>query len=176
MSRAALYILKKDGQGGEFARCAEDHFARTGGSPQGLSLCRAPEGKPFFSPGGPRFSVSHSAGIWAAAFSEAEIGLDVQKKRPAEWQSVAKRFFHPEEREFVLALGEEAFFSVWAAKEAYVKFTGEGIGAGFSAFSSVQGGALAGEILGAPLIFPPAPEGYAMALCGADEVEVITDL
>ena len=94
-------------------------------------------GKPYF-PSHPdvHFSVSHTGNLWVCAFADREVGLDVQEHRenddPARLFRLAKRWFSDGERRKMDECGYEPaeFYRIWARKEAYVKFTGDGIGAG----------------------------------------------
>ena len=94
-------------------------------------------GKPYF-PSHPHvhFSVSHTDGLWVCAFADSKIGCDVQEYRPNDTperlKRLAKRWFSDGERQYLDEYGYEAseFYRIWARKEAYVKFTGDGIGAG----------------------------------------------
>lgn len=140
----------------------------SGRRPMRAALIRPEYAKPYIC-GFPEFSVSHSGSIWAVAIAEAPVGLDIQKKRPSDWRSVAKRFFNAEETAFVAENGEDAFFEVWAAKEAYVKYLGTGIDGDFSGFSTVERGRFMREVNGASLVFPRADalSGYSAAVCGA---------
>lgn len=107
-------------------------------------------GKPYF-PSHPdvHFSVSHSGGIWVCAFADCEVGCDVQEHRtndkPERLERLAKRWFSGDERRYLDECGYEPaeFYRIWARKEAYVKFTGDGIGEGkfptFSVTSPING-------------------------------------
>ena len=94
-------------------------------------------GKPYF-PSHPdiHFSVSHTGGIWICAFADCEIGCDVQDHRtnddPARLKRLAERWFSEGERRYLDERGyaPAEFYRIWARKEAYVKFTGDGIGEG----------------------------------------------
>ena len=101
---------------------------------------RQPKGKPYF-PNLPdlHFSVSHSGEIFVCALSDFPVGVDIQeyKKRPDEAErcrKIAARFFHFDEVDALDADTVSAFYNIWTAKEAYVKFTGDGIDGDFSAF------------------------------------------
>ena len=101
---------------------------------------RQPKGKPYF-PNLPdlHFSVSHSGEIFVCALSNFPVGVDIQeyKKRPDEAErcrKIAARFFHFDEVDALDADTVSAFYIIWTAKEAYVKFTGDGIDGDFSAF------------------------------------------
>lgn len=103
-------------------------------------------GKPYFkSHPNVCFSVSHSGNIWVCAFSDTEVGTDVQvydkTGNTERRRRIANRWFSENEREYLekCGYGEAEFYKIWARKEAYVKFTGDGIGHGdFSAFDTTQ--------------------------------------
>ena len=94
-------------------------------------------GKPYF-PSHPdvHFSVSHTGNLWACAFADREVGLDVQEHRenddPARLARLAKRWFSDGERRYLEERGYEPaeFYRIWSRKEAFVKYTGDGIGEG----------------------------------------------
>lgn len=93
------------------------------------------------------FSISHSGEYWACAFSDAEVGLDVQiEEHHHRIEKIARRFFSPEEQEYLERCDFDEFYDVWAAKEAYLKYTGEGLAKGLGKFSVVRDGYL-GETL-----------------------------
>ena len=108
-----------------------------------LITARADRGKPYF-PHTPwlHLSISHSGKYWACAIADQIVGLDIQQKQrprretPEEMirrhQKMARRFFHPLETEFVDRDPGYNFLTVWTAREAYVKYTGQGIDQYFS--------------------------------------------
>ena len=49
-------------------------------------------------------------------------------------RKIANRFFHFDEIDALDADTVSAFYNIWTAKEAYVKYTGDGIDGDFSAF------------------------------------------
>lgn len=99
---------------------------------------RQPGGKPWF-PDHPQlhFSISHSGCYWAAALGRQPLGLDLQQHQSCDIPRLSRRFLHPEERDWLEARGFSAadFFPLWAAKESYLKFTGQGLAAGLDNFS-----------------------------------------
>lgn len=129
-----------------------------------LTVTAGQHGKPYFAEdGAPRFSVSHSGGIWMAAFSPQEIGLDIQQERPCPKEAISKRFFHPDEDAYLAAGGYEDFFTVWAAKEARAKYAGTGIGPDFSKICCVRNGVFGTETETIDVL--PAPEGFRICVC-----------
>ena len=150
---------------------------RTGG----WQIGEGERGKPFFA-GHPEvcFSISHSGSLWCCAFSAAPVGLDIQalgfgRKDSAPQEErlrirtgrIADCFFHPWERAWLREGGD--FFSVWAAKESYVKYTGEGMGRRFDSFAVAdENGLLASVKTDGPcaeLRLLPAPPSCRLCLC-----------
>jgi 4'-phosphopantetheinyl transferase len=116
------------------------------------TIRKTAKGKPFFSSVDAahiHFSISHSGRVWAVLFGDAEVGLDLedcsfrfQEKSydSIRFEKIAQRFFSKEELAHLSqaqdALShEEIFFSIWTKKEAYLKYTGEGLTRSLSAFS-----------------------------------------
>jgi 4'-phosphopantetheinyl transferase len=79
------------------------------------------------------FNLSHSNGIALYAFTrDGEIGVDIEQVHASDdLESLAARFFSPTEYQALAALPDtkkqEAFFSLWTCKEAYVKARGQGL-------------------------------------------------
>jgi 4'-phosphopantetheinyl transferase len=80
-----------------------------------------------------RFNVSNSGNLAAYAFTNiCEIGIDVEQHRKLhDLESIAHRFFSPEETTELLELSAAdktaAFFHCWTRKEAYIKAKGGGL-------------------------------------------------
>ena len=94
-------------------------------------------GKPYF-PDHPRlhFSISHSGTCWSCVFAREEIGLDLQEDQlHIKAERIAKRFLHPSEWEWLSQNDYRDFCRLWAYKESYLKYTGEGIVGGLDSFS-----------------------------------------
>jgi 4'-phosphopantetheinyl transferase len=110
-------------------------------------------GKPQFKIpelNGIEFSISHSKDFYAVAFSNKQIGLDIEyfsctKRTPDQQIKIARRFFHPSEIDYLLRFSmtkttelNKEFLKIWTAKEAYVKLLGKGISYGFDKFSVIE--------------------------------------
>lgn len=84
------------------------------------------------------FNLSHSGDYVVLAVSDRTVGIDIEyKKKNA--LGIAERFFCPAEYEVILAAdGEEAreqlFLEYWTMKEAYIKYSGKGLGLPLSSF------------------------------------------
>lgn len=112
-------------------------------------LAKVPGGKPFFvNHPEIHFSISHSGEYWTCAFSKEEVGLDLQiEEHRHRIEKISKRFFAPEEQEYLEKCNYAEFYDVWAAKEAYLKYTGEGLAKGLGNHSVVRDGRLGGVFL-----------------------------
>ena len=87
-------------------------------------------GKPFFDDG-PFLSLSHSGFFSALAIDpNRPIGCDVQCREKISPEIIAKRFFHPAERDLLRETVEEdresLFYRLWTLKESYLKMLGCG--------------------------------------------------
>ncbi|WP_159788876.1 4'-phosphopantetheinyl transferase family protein [Sodalinema gerasimenkoae] len=108
--------------------------AYLGLAPEALQFQVSPHGKPFLAGSPLRFNLSHS-GDWALlAFSgDRPLGIDLEVHRSVPVLALAKRFFQGSEWARLQELSgdwqRQVFFDYWTAKEAYLKATGEGLGA-----------------------------------------------
>jgi phosphopantetheinyl transferase len=118
--------------------------------------------------------------------AESEVGLDIEDlaDRRARgglrgndarnrYLNIARRYFSEDELRFLddaagCGHGEltARFFFVWTRKEAYVKYTGRGLGAGFGGFSVLDGSL--GVFFGASRAHSEAELSY----CRADAIPV----
>ncbi|MEG1848516.1 MAG: 4'-phosphopantetheinyl transferase superfamily protein [Lachnospiraceae bacterium] len=76
------------------------------------------------------YNLSHSGNYAVCAVASAEVGIDIQKKRPYQ-AAIARRWFAPIEYQRLEVLSGEkqtdAFCRIWTSKESYVKYTGKGM-------------------------------------------------
>lgn len=95
------------------------------------------EGKPYFDDKNKTFfNISHSEDWCFVAFSNSEVGIDVQKIKKLNG-NVAQRFFNEKDNEYINedeALSLERTIEVWCIKESYVKMLGIGLGYGLDSF------------------------------------------
>lgn len=123
-----------------------------------------PQGKPYLKDYPDiHFSLSHSGNMAVLAISDSEVGIDVQERRGYQ-ERVAKRFYHESEIAVIEAISDPAekancFYQMWTAKEAYIKFTGKGMGQDLRSF----GADLANERI--------LEEGKEVALCKTIRME-----
>ena len=144
--------------------------------PEQCPIARTETGKPYF-PSCPQicFSVSHSGPYWACVVTDRPVGLDLQKHKGGRLEDIARRFFHPQEADWLETQPRECFFDVWAAKESYVKWTGQGIDRHFGQVSVVENGELAKQA-GGGYFYRMRWQDYSLCLCGEEpwqQVELI---
>lgn len=130
--------------------------------PQALRFARSASGRPSCPVLPLSFSLSHSGGYAACAVSARPVGVDLEEIRPL--RPALLGILSEEERAW---MGDDAarFAQLWTAKEAMLKCRGAALGrlrhlplAMTPDGPAAQQGALR-------LFFPPAPGGYALALC-----------
>ncbi|WJV54097.1 4'-phosphopantetheinyl transferase superfamily protein [Prodigiosinella aquatilis] len=113
-----------------------------------LQFARGPWGKPFL-PHHPavQFNISHTAAACAFVIANgSRVGVDVEglQGQALRKRDVAKRFFHPDELQWLLQYEEEtqfitAFTRLWTRKEAYIKALGTGLFKSLTSFSCLTG-------------------------------------
>lgn len=86
-----------------------------------------PGGKPYLAGAG-RFNISHSGEYVLAAFSDKEVGADIERITDFDAREIS-HYFHPEEQAYIENSTDTkgSFFKLWTRKEAYLKATGIGI-------------------------------------------------
>ncbi len=110
-----------------------------GTAPQEITLTYSPSGKPaIHAPTPLGFNLSHSGNLAALAVARFEIGVDIEQIRVID-RDIAHRFFAGDEVTTLFGLPDEqwneAFFSCWTRKEAYLKATGDGLLIALDSFS-----------------------------------------
>ena len=125
-------------------------------------------GQPYLSGIPYAVSISHSGIFWGCALCDCDkIGFDIQiVEQNREMDSIAKRFFHPAEYAHLYQTQFSDFFSIWTAKESYVKYLGSGIDENFCRFSTVDQNGLLPAINGAALYPIECDSSYRIFCCG----------
>ncbi len=129
------------------------------------TILRTENGKPYFKEVPIQFSVSHTGSLWVCLMDEDPVGVDIQQMRKCRSEKIAGRYYTPDEREYMEAMGESGFFRIWTRKEAYVKFTGEGINESMKNFSTLRG-------RGAEFVDFDIQEGVKGACCMREKREL----
>lgn len=97
-----------------------------------VELMREEGGKPFLSGRENfHFNLSHSCQLVACAFSEAPVGVDIERCARRETDAIAARCFSAEEQAQILSSADplEQFYRLWTAKESALKRIGKGVSA-----------------------------------------------
>lgn len=126
-----------------------------------VELLHDDRGKPYFDLHGICISISHSNERCLVALSDGEIGADIEHMQISTERHtrLAERYFTPEEAEHVRESPNERFYTVWCAKESYIKYTGEGFSRPLSSFS----------VLKSELCFSHFTiDGYAVCICSRE--------
>ncbi len=100
-------------------------------------------GKPNVA-GSVQFNLSHTKDTAVIAVALHDIGVDIEscQRTIANTKALAKRFFHPNELQWILAhpISEQTtcFLRCWSAKEAIIKAIGTGLSQQLDTFSVVE--------------------------------------
>ena len=129
-----------------------------------LKIGRNSHGKPYFeSLVDFYFNVSHSGDLTAIAVSDQNIGIDAEKLRTPNLK-VAKRFCEDEYAYINKSPSPTAFFEIWTKKEAYLKYTGEGLHGRLNSFS----------VFKTDTPIKTFKKGdYVISVCGTKDFEII---
>jgi 4'-phosphopantetheinyl transferase len=195
-SRAARFVFERDRQRFESGRGVLRVLlgAYVGREPATLRFDYGPAGKPALMQAAQirrlAFNVSHSEAWALVGVTELDaIGVDLEAVRPmADAEGIARQNFARGEVDAWFALPEserhDAFFRVWAGKEAYVKALGSGLSMPLDRFEvslakgeptsllSIDGSAdaaLAWTLCG----FRPHPAAWAAVAVPSRGVEII---
>ncbi len=108
-------------------------YEQVTGSPAPALLKHA-GGKPYFAAGPWHCSITHTKTMAFCALSPCPIGIDAEQTDRTVRETTARRVLSPGEYA-VYEAQKQSFPSFWTLKEAYVKYTGEGIGSNLQKLS-----------------------------------------
>lgn len=135
--------------------------------PEQIRYRTGEQGKPYFEELPVCFSLSHSGDYVLCAVDSAEVGADIQWKKPGAIEPVAGRFFSKQEWENAFSLPEAEretyLYLLWTRKEAYGKLTGKGV-------TDCLRKNVA-DLIQVEYLSPKAPEGYVISICRFAEEE-----
>lgn len=145
----------------------------------GVEISYGEHGKPRLTqPEGLFFNLSHSGEWTVAAFSDGEVGVDIQRVKPIDMR-LAEKFFAEEERQAIAQSGsaQALFFRLWTVKESYLKALGTGL------FRSLNSFTVRISKDGVHIVDPVIPQkwhaveinafsGYKIACCTAEPQSV----
>lgn len=109
-----------------------------------MNYANESHGKPYFANlKNVHFNASHSGQMALCAFSDSEVGCDIEIISKSN-TDLAERFFTKGEYEFIISANgncndkdseqAERFYRIWTLKESFLKLTGEGISGGLDTF------------------------------------------
>jgi 4'-phosphopantetheinyl transferase len=128
------------------------------------------QGKPYLTTTtGVHFSISHSGSMAMCALHNEPVGADIEKIR-AVGEGVPERVMSSAEYQMYMNADDRQslFFQIWTLKEAYVKYSGDGLGASLRSFTVCpSGGSVITDTGGTFWPLQPAP-GYMAAVCARD--------
>ena len=125
-------------------------------------------GKPFLSyRPGVHYNISHSGAYVVCALADQEVGIDIQIHRTVNYDRTLRRMVTEKEREEILKRPdlEQEFFRQWVMREAFIKWTGEGLSRDLRKISVKEG-------VCRFLNLPEKEKGYSCALWSADPMEI----
>jgi phosphopantetheinyl transferase len=97
--------------------------------PEDITIALSDLGKPFLPHHHFHFSISHTEQAVAAVFSIQSSGIDLEQERTLDALALARRFFSPEEADFLSQTQSlPEFFRLWCCREAAIKGDGRGLG------------------------------------------------
>jgi 4'-phosphopantetheinyl transferase len=134
LARANRYRFPDDRRRSIVARAATRRLLgrSLNADPRSLVLIEEEHGKPALADHQIEFNASHSGVLVALAVArETPVGIDVERQRTlSDTVALAERYFSPTELALVRSDPDpnDAFFTIWTAKEAIVKASGKGIG------------------------------------------------
>lgn len=115
--------------------CARNIVKRVAASalkinPDDVVFLRHRYGKPYIKGYSDfHFNISHTKNAIVVAISNSYVGVDVERVRGIDAR-IPNRFFAKGERQYVSLQSqglEHRFFEIWTQKEAYLKWTGDGL-------------------------------------------------
>ncbi|MEA4870044.1 MAG: 4'-phosphopantetheinyl transferase superfamily protein [Christensenella sp.] len=134
---------------------------------------RGKRGKPHLPDKTP-FNITHAGDYAVLALSTQAVGVDLERIRPIDWQKIAARFFHPEERAYLERSPDPAaeFFHIWTLKESYLKAEGLGFSVSPMSFAVLPEGDHSARLVGGSFYrftcFWPF-QGYCLSVCSLEE-------
>lgn len=115
-----------------------------GGAPESVSLELNTTGKPYLTSSRYYFNLSHSNDLFICGITwDTPIGIDLQHIYSiSNIDTLIRNYFSPEEQQIVNSVIDsriqDLFFTIWTAKEAYLKGTGEGFQRPVNSFTICQ--------------------------------------
>ena len=137
MGEVKIYIVKNEKQGADIVwqrKTGKDLLTRVlrtwlGDDKFVPNVKQSGSGKPYLVNSDLYFNISHSNRYVVCAIGEEELGIDIQFHKNKNVDKIAARIMSVAEWQEYQSAGDKSkfFFDLWAKKESYIKYTGEGI-------------------------------------------------
>jgi len=148
-----------------------------------IMILKNGSGKPYIKDSTVHYNISHSGDFVVCAFSEQEVGIDIEQVKEIDLR-IARRYFCESECNDLFSKDineqQDYFFTLWALKESYMKWSGLGMSIALDSFCfkiSNNEASVTDINLGISPFFKQIPlDGYKIAVCSMIEyfdVEVI---
>lgn len=82
------------------------------------------------------FNISHTRNAIAVIVSDKPVGIDIERVSEVDI-SIAERYFTRNEFSYIIQSSEhqdKRFYEIWTKKEAYIKYTGQGLSLSLQSF------------------------------------------
>ena len=135
--------------------------------PEDIVIKKEALGKPYAESLPIHFNISHSGTFAVCVTHSSPVGVDIQSIRKVRPLAL-RRTFSPKEQEYVLASPEtqdERFNRLWCMKEAWTKRLGGSIFSRDGFICRFENGEPVTDYGDFSFAFPPAPDGYVIAVC-----------
>ncbi len=120
------------------------------------------------------FNWSHTRNALALAVADTPVGIDIERCRPhKDARRIAERFFAKKEASYVtqeVSDPDDRFCEVWTRKEAFSKFTGNGLTVDLRSFDVMEDPALTAKLVTFRL------KNYIISLCCDSNEYTLTEL
>ena len=141
--------------------------AECGIAPEEIAIKKEALGKPYAESLPIHFNISHSGSYAICVTHSAPVGVDIQAVGKVRALAL-RRTFSPKEQEYVLSIPDaqaRRFTRLWCMKEAWTKRLGGSIFNSNGFVCRFENGEPVTDYGEFSFAFPPAPDGYVIAVC-----------
>jgi len=123
------------------------------------------------------FNLSHAQDFVICAVSNKQVGIDIEKRQPRDFQLFTTVWSEKEKIQYDLC-DNLSFYRLWTAKESYVKYLGVGLSACLTEISVRKDGSIMDyqRLSAAHLEYVNVHEDYVCAVCGEDRIESVEEI
>ena len=118
------------------------------------------------------FNLSHAQDYVVCAISKKQVGVDIEKCIPRDFQLFTTVWSKEEKTQFNLR-DHRSFYRLWTAKESYVKYLGIGLHACLTDISVDLNGSIMYQrmVSAAQVSYVKVHEDYVCAVCSEEQIE-----